>query len=206
MFVRHFFAQGDLPPIGNSLYEYVVGANGVFVRAKRPGLEALIWVAATAQPIRGLPEIEPFVRLDPLVPVNRLAKMFQLADEANGKEILFHLTYWDQWLVNVPRQYQASVSVRPADPFAGGVNTMIEVHSHHNMGAFFSQADNNDERGGFRIYAVIGGLSTRPTILTRVGIYGHFMEIPSDWVFQLPPGVTDALYQETELEYVDITD
>ena len=214
MFVNHIFAHsplggeqaGDLPPQGNSLYEYVVGANGVFVRARRPGLEALIWVAATGQAIRGLKDVVPYVKLDPIVPVNRVAKMFEKAYRAQGKEILFYLTYFDQWLVNVPEQVQAGASVRPLDPFAGGVNTMIEVHSHHNMSAFFSATDNREEKTGFRIYAVLGGLASRPSILVRVGIYGHFMEIPASWVFQLPPEVSDALFLEMEPEYVNDVD
>jgi PRTRC genetic system protein A len=204
VFVKHLFATGDLPPQGNSLYEYVVGSNGIFVRARRPGLEALIWVAATYSPIRGLREVQPFVRLDPPVPANRIGKMFDLAYRAKGKEILFYLNYWDQWLVNVPRQIQAGASVRPENPFAAGVNTIIEVHSHHHMNAYFSATDNREEATGFRLYAVIGNLNSQPSILVRVGIYGHFWEIPAEWVFQLPPGITDALYLGMEPEYVDV--
>jgi hypothetical protein len=53
---------------------------------------------------------------------------------------------------------------------------------------------------------VIGRLSTRPSILVRVGIYGHFWEIPAAWVFQVPPGVSDELYAESEPEYVNDID
>lgn len=68
----------------------------------------------------------------------------------------------------------------------------IEVHSHHTMAPFFSATDDRDEIG-FKIYAVIGRLDTRPAILCRVGIYGHYQEIPASWVFEIPAGIEDEL-------------
>jgi hypothetical protein len=87
------------------------------------------------------------------------------------------------------------------DPFAGGPSTVIEVHSHHRMGPFFSSTDDAEERAGFRIYAVIGTQPSRPSILVRVGIYGHFYNIPACWAFDLPAGVSDALKTGPEPEY-----
>lgn len=204
MFVNHIFAaSADLPAMGSHLYEYVVGANGIFVRARRPGLDALIWVASTLEPVRGLAEIAPRVEIASRVPAYQVGRLFEMAHRAQGKEILFYLNP-NPWRIQVPEQEQHAVSVRPVDPFAGGTNTLIEVHSHHGMQAFFSTTDDREEQAGFRIYTVIGGIPQRPTMLTRVGIYGHFWEIPSAWVFDLPAGVADGLYaDESEVEYVD---
>jgi len=203
MFVDYIIARSsELPPIGPNLYEYVIAANGIFVRASRPEVDAMIWVAATRTPIRGLVEVQPYVRLIAPVRTVALAKLFEMAYRAGNKEILFYLSYgvrktfidtlFNPWIISLPEQVQEGMSVHPVDPFAGGNWTAIEVHSHHDMDAFFSSTDNQEEKVGFRIYSVIGGLSSRPQILTRVGIYGHFMTIPSRWVFDLPEAVADA--------------
>ena len=217
-FVNYIFADNEkpLPPVGDGyLYEYVAGANGVFVRAQRPGLEAMIWVASTPQPVRGLVELSPYVSMDQRVRAVQVGRMFEMAYRAGGKEILFYMwpdigftTLNDDWKLMLPDQEQSGASVHPVDPFAGGTKTAIEVHSHHNMPAFFSPTDDREEHTGFRIYAVMGDLGRYPSMLVRVGIYGHFMNIPAQWVFDLPLGVRDALYeeQEEEIRYVDAID
>lgn len=205
MFIHHLFAdKEEIPEAGPYLYEYVIGANGIFVRARRPGLEALIWVASSEDKIRGLAEVKPFVNLSSRVPRIQMARMFEMSIRANTNEILFYLNP-DPWHISVPNQVQTGASVHPVDPFAGGTQTLIEVHSHHHMKTFFSGTDNREEQAGFRIYSVIGDLANEPTILTRVGIYGHFWEIPSSWVYDLPSGVKDGLFANEfyEVEYVD---
>ena len=209
MFASHIFARGpELPQMPACLYEYVFGSNGIFVRAQRPGLEALIWVASTRESVRGLAEVKPYVRLGARVRGMLLARMFELAYRADGREILFYLSFnsaqaENPWYLACPEQVQGAASVHPVDPFAGGAQTMIEVHSHHSMQAFFSGTDNQEERSGFRIYTVLGGLNRKPEILTRVGIYGHFQEIPSSLVYEMPAGVVkDMLVDDLEdLDY-----
>jgi PRTRC genetic system protein A len=206
MFVTHIFATDPLPPIPPGLYQYVIGANGVFVRARRPGLEALLPVATARDEVRGLPNVLPFVRLDHPVPAYMLEHMFLRAWREGNKEILFYLRSDPTWKLYLPKQAQSAGSVYPLNPFAGGADTLLEVHSHHHMDAYFSATDNRDERAGFRLFAVLGNLDKpRPRIRVRVGIYGHFWEIPASWVFDLPPYATDALRMEKSMEmiYVD---
>ena len=199
MFINHIFATSpELPPMGAHLYEYVVGANGVFVRARRLGLEALIWVAATAQPVRGLAEVEPYVRLHHLVNEPWVNTMLTYAISAGQNEILFYLSGCDPWQMSIPEQIAGGASVRPSDPYAGGADTILEVHSHHHMDCFFSGTDDQDESSGFRLFAVLGCLDRKPAILTRVGIFGHFWEIPASWIFEMPEGLEDALYAMPE--------
>jgi PRTRC genetic system protein A len=219
MFVDYIFAHEEncLAPIRpGTLYEYVVGANGIFVRSRRPGLEAMIWVASTLNPIRGLVEVKPYVIMENKVPARLLERTFELAYRAADRrqEMLFYLSHkgfienGNVWRLKVPEQIQHGASVHPVDPFAGGIDTLLEIHSHHNMATFFSATDDREEQAGFRIYSVIGNLRLSPSILVRVGIYGHFMQIPASWVFNLPTGLNDNLYKEKyeEIEYVDIDD
>jgi PRTRC genetic system protein A len=192
VFVHHIFATGEtLPPFGPYLYEYVIGANGVFVRARRAGLEALIWVASTRETIRGLAEVEPFVRLAHPLPARMLCRLVEMAYRSGNREILFYLQA-NPWRIAVPDQIRTGGSVTPVDPFAGGADTLLEVHSHHSMVAFFSRIDDRDEQAGFRLFAVLGDLYRRPTLLVRVGIYGHFWTIPASWIAELPEGLNDG--------------
>lgn len=194
--VDHYFAKDSvLPAKPGCLYQYVVAANGIFVRAERFGLSAMIWVASTADLVRGLAVLEPFVKIPARVPRRIVARMVELAYIARSREILYYLTLsGERWELSVPDQVQSGGSVRPVDPFYAGREAIIEVHSHHHMQPFFSGADDNDEKSGFRIYAVIGNLYEYPSILVRVGIYGHFWQIPASWVFDLPAGIQDALF------------
>jgi hypothetical protein len=203
MFVNYRFAkQGErttgsalaemdgLPQSAPVLYEYIVGANGCFVRAERPGLMATICVGFTIQELRGLRGIEPTFIIAQRVPAAILARMIINAWYAK-REILYYLLP-NPWRLITPNQEQTVNSVRPVDPYSVEMEAaLIEAHSHNFMQPFFSGCDDRDERSGFRIYTVIGNLNTRPAIQTRVGIYGHFWEIPSAWVYEMPVGVED---------------
>lgn len=197
MFVSHIFAtSATLPPQPPGLYQYVVGANGIFVRAERPELAAQICIAPTFDEVRGLEPLTAYARIRRRVPAWMLARMFEMAYRAGNREILFYLSLTGgentRWRVQLPDQVQQGASVRPVDPYAGGADTVIEVHSHHKMQAFFSSTDDREERTGFRVYAVLGDLGGEPEILARVGIHGHFMNIPAGWVFELPGFTRDA--------------
>ena len=135
--------------------------------------------------------------------------MLRLSREARTSEggfleILFYLT-WERksgWHLAVPAQKQEALSVYPILDEIGQalyVDTLIEIHSHHTMRAFFSVTDNKDEQG-FRIYGVIGRVDNQrdfPTEMRlRVGIYGHFWEIPASQVLSMPWGVKDCALPE----------
>jgi hypothetical protein len=66
------------------------------------------------------------------------------------------------------------------------------------MSARFSSLDDQDEVG-FRVYAILGCISTRPVMRVRVGMYGYRHDIPANWVFDLPPGIGDAVTGEGTL-------
>lgn len=215
MFVDYVFAKDEqLPPMPEGLlYRYVVGANGVFVQAKRTGLDVMLWSSALVEPIRGLAALQPYLRLGAgRVPKNIVTMLFEIARKEAPREALFYLStsnpsrlskllgtpHLPYWWATVPQQAASITSVRPLDPFDDSArNALIEAHSHHTMGAFFSKTDDRDEQG-FRLYAVLGRIFEKPSLAARIGIYGHFWEVPADWIFELPGGVHDAL--EVELE------
>lgn len=205
MFVTHIFANSQpLPPQPPGLYQYVVASNGVFVRAERPELSAQICIGSTFDQVRGLEPLISYARIARPVPAWMLARMFEMSYRAKQREILFYLSLVGgekpRWHVDLPEQVQRGTSVHPVDPYAGGASTVIEVHSHHHMPAFFSNTDDREEQSGFRVYAVLGDLARTPEIMVRVGIHGHFMNIPAGWVFELPGFARDAMAPLQERE------
>lgn len=208
--VNYILAKSpELPASTPPGYDYIVGSNGIFIRSKRKELEALVPV--TFCKIRGLVEIKPYIQFDlPCVPSAIVAEMLERSRQALDKErklveIVFHLCWGGQvWHLEVPEQVQSHCRCKPVDDSPGSSydRALIEVHSHHNMGAFFSGTDDADETG-FRLYGVIGLIncsSQVPELRLRVGVHSNFWEIPADWVFEMSDAIVDALLPKTKNE------
>ncbi len=188
MLIDHLVATPEAmsrPPAMGKLYDYMLAGNGVFIRARREGLDAQIPVVRTQRKIAGLPDLKTCIGLPVRVPGSYLQVMLDASKVALPLEILFSLSYGlCKWRLYIPPQTASGGSVRPADAYDGEfANAVIEVHSHNSMPAFFSTVDDRDETG-FRIYAVIGRVDTLyPEINVRVGVYGHWAAIPAWMVF-----------------------
>lgn len=194
MFTKYILAVADpLPAIEpTSMLEYVFAGNGVYVRARRKGLEAMIPVSRCE--IRGLLPVQPYVRLEggkvPLVCTRSILAEFQ-RDLPNESLVWVNLSE-GKWKVVKPRQMQSSASVHPADPFdPDGADALLDVHSHNTMEPFFSEQDDRDETG-FRIFAVFGLMDGRPCAAVRIGIYDYCWRLNGGDVFELPNGIRDA--------------
>jgi PRTRC genetic system protein A len=200
MFTKYILAETDtLPAIDPTcLYEFVIAGNGIFVRARRYGLEAMIPVSMCE--IRGLQAVKPYVRLEagkiPLICTQTILAEFQ-SDLPN--ESLFWVRLEDKkWKVIKPRQIADENSVHPVDPFdPAGATALLDVHSHNTMEPFFSTDDDKDETG-FRIFAVFGLLDTQPCAMARIGIYGYCWRLDAGDVFILPEGVRDIVALKLE--------
>jgi PRTRC genetic system protein A len=194
----------NLPSHSSSIFEYLIGSNGIFVRAIRPGLEVVIPMQLFTASIRGLERIEPFVRLTPgRIPQQILIQMWKescIAALAEPPlEIVFHVQHFlEQWQLIIPEQMQSSGKCRAIEYGLDSsyINAIVEVHSHNRMGAFFSGADDADE-GGFRIFAVLGKVTeSSAQIICRVGVYRQFWHVPADWIFELPSFIVDVTKDE----------
>jgi PRTRC genetic system protein A len=199
--VQHLIVQddGQLPPIPDCLYAYILAGNGVFLYGKRESLEVLIPVSRAN--IAGLPPLEPFLHM-PRVPAVLMHAVLQASKANLPNEILFWFNFERDrqvWNLDAPLQICRPASVFPvdrSDPL--GARALIDLHSHALLDPFFSRTDNKDEQG-FRIFAVIGGVSQKPLILVRVGVYGNYWNIPADLIFELPGEIRDAYYGKGEV-------
>lgn len=202
---HNIFEGGDMPSIPPTvLYEYWLAGNGLYLRAKRVGLEVLM--PLTHYQVRGLPDLDPYLKLAyPPVPEELIAQTVELSRQARDLqgqllEKLFHFNYNEdlsKWQLEVPAQIQTSSSVKPLESGTGSSyeRAILEVHSHHTMGAFFSTTDNRDEARSFRLFGVIGRIFEHCEIRLRIGVFGHFWEIAANTVLELPPELCDCAAQ-----------
>ena len=67
----------------------------------------------------------------------------------------------------------------------------IELHTHPPGALHFSRADDRDELGKFRIFAILIDVHDKPKIRFRCGVYDHLIPIPAVWVGEMPEGIID---------------
>ena len=192
----HIAGQPPSTPLGQ-LMTYRVAGNGIFVHAQRPEWTAQLPYTSTG--ISGLPHLESsFTFHLPRVPMAILERILHEAYEAIPHERLWYLRYTGRtWICEAPPQRATPYSVQPTaqyDPHAYA-QVHLEIHSHHDMPAVFSAQDNADETG-CRLYAVLGTLTSIPTLHTRVGAWGHFCSLASSSIWTLPSSITDHLYPQ----------
>lgn len=155
-------------------YDYITAGNGVFIEAEGPLMAARLQVSQAI--IRGLKPLESRIVLRYGLIPQRLFDLALSAMLADPTRERFAAITWDNgYHLRLPDQdrREGSVDYRVED------NTILDLHSHAGMGAFFSGVDNEDEQG-MRLYGVVGRLNrSRPIIKLRAGIYGYYQ--PVDW-------------------------
>ena len=198
--VQHLIVNmgGSLPEIPNCLYAYIMAGNGVFIYARRPGLEVLI--PASIGKIAGLPQLTPQVNIAQRVSAFLMADVLYVSQQVFPSEALFWFNWVDEWSIHIPEQQATKASVVPFDRHdEAGTSALIDLHSHTSFSSFFSPTDDQDEVG-FRIYAVIGNVDKTPTMSVRVGVYSHYFNIPASTIFELPDGIQD-IYEQEDIQY-----
>ena len=171
-------AGAELPPARTGI-TYLWGRSGIFKRGVNQDLDLMIRIG-DAPRLPGLAELAPHARYrcEPgPIPVTILDQIL-LHARCVGRCEQQYLVTWrgDRFEVLLPPQEGSAGSVAYTVP--SGVPVLLDLHSHHEMPAFFSSTDDRDDLG-LSVSAVIGALHTdRPQIIARANIYGHRQRIP----------------------------
>jgi PRTRC genetic system protein A len=174
--------DGLAPPRRGLLYDYVVAGDGLWLAAANDRLRARVPVAPAR--VRGLPPLGAAFELAggpvPATVWEHIADI-AAATAAAGREILVVVRSGPAgYRLELPPQRVGPTSVRYAPP----ADAVVEVHSHVDGPARFSATDDADEQG-LRVYGVLGRLwSDRPEVALRVGVYGYFLPVPWEAVFE----------------------
>lgn len=180
-----------------SHYDYVLASNGVFLEASGALLVARVMVAAAE--VRGLAPMEPFVRLQhgKIPPYLWELATSELMRDPTQERFVAIVWAGAGYALRVPDQVDS----------AGGIHgiqrqpsTVVDLHSHNSMPAFFSGTDDRDEVG-FQVYGVLGRINRlKPEYSLRVGIYGAWERVVFPEVFDGSPGEFIDEFQAHELD------
>lgn len=196
-FIGHRVASERWEPIRAVLYEYLLAGNGVILRAQRD--EFSVSVPLCCREIKALPESfigikwhRPKIR--PSIWEEILMHARISSDASEFKEEVY-LIYWDKsvesWQSRPASRKRTWASTIADDSLPEYAEACIEVHTHPPGALNFSNADDSDESGKFRIFGILIDVHDKPKIRFRCGIYDHLIQIPSAWIGPLPQGIVD---------------
>ncbi len=191
---------GEALPPPSALYDYLLAAGGLYLRAEREGLRLCLAIAECA--VRGLADIKPELAFTlPRVPEALTRYMLELArserdDDGRPIEVMYHL-YWEAggWRLVKPKQIQSRSAVEPVGPFAGTsyATYLIEVHSHHDLAVHdFSATDDASEGSTFRLFGLLSNIFDAPRLTLRLNAYGYRWDMPAVFAFEMPAGLADG--------------
>ncbi len=203
---RKFLFASD-QPIQAPLYEIAIAQNGLFKRAQRREMTAVIELSSFAVRIEELGAEKSRVELKMKIPVHIFAEILNHSrnstDRANFTENLYAV-YWDEEIekyfwkeISDIRSFGSTIA---RDDDAAYKQAILEIHTHPPGCREFSAQDDCDESGKFRLFGILVDIhGENPLIRLRVGIYDSFWEIPIELVADAPPeNLTDLVKQERE--------
>lgn len=195
--VGHRIAASENDPIDAALFEYLLAGNGLFVRAKRS--EFAVSLPLSRQKVIGLPNTRTGISWKrPRIAASLWHEILSHAQNehtsSSFKEEVY-LIYWNrlreawQWRASGRKNTWASTVAN--DTLPEYADCCIELHTHPPGALNFSGADDRDELGKFRIFAILIDVHDKPKIRFRCGVYEHLVQIPSVWVGEMPQGIID---------------
>jgi len=171
--------EGPIGEVG-LYYDYLVAQNGLFLRADNPLLRATICISPAE--IRGLSPLEERIELvHGKIPQALYHLALSVMLSSRDREQYLAITWEDEYHLRMPPQERNTASVR----YHRLPNSVVDIHSHAHMGAFFSLTDNEDEQG-LSLYMVIGKLDTLiPEVEIRLGVYGYHIPLNLEEIFDV---------------------
>ena len=159
-------------------YNYILAGNGLFIRAEGPLLSATICIASAQ--VRGLSALTEEVTLKKgKIPRHVYGLALAVAAARPYHERYLAVTWEGEYRLRQPSQEGNPGGVK----YERLPGTVMDIHSHGKMKAFFSNTDDSDEQG-LRLYMVVGRLDTLlPEVEVRAGAYGYFAPVGVEEIF-----------------------
>ena len=177
-----YLLNRDQAPHGEPglFYDYIVAGNGLFIRAHNPLIRATLCISPAE--VRGLKPLEEQVELvHGKIPRRIYDLSLSILMASSEREQYLAITWEEEYRLRMPSQERSAASVK----YDKLPSSVMDVHSHGHMKAFFSIADDEDEQG-LKFYMVVGKLDTLlPEVELRLGVYGYFAPISVEEVFDV---------------------
>ncbi len=197
-FIGHKISSAEAEEITAVMFEYLMAGNGLFVRAKRR--EFSVCLPLSQVRVKGLPEAESKIiwhkpGISSRIWQEILADARFRNDFTEFKEDVF-VVFWHEesgewrWKrISRERQCASTIADDSVEEYG---EACIELHTHPSGATHFSRADDKDESGKFRIFGILIDIhSNLPKIRFRCGVYDHLIQIPADFVSEMPPEFVD---------------
>jgi len=161
-------------------YNYIFAKTGVFIRAQNPLLRATLCVSYAE--IRGLAPLHEDTELvHGKIPYTLYDLALSALVASCPLERYLAVTWDGQYHLTTPTQTREPTEVK----YERVSSTIMDIHGHGTMGAFFSGIDDADEQG-LRLYMVAGKLDTLlPEVEMRLGVYGSFAPVTIKDIFDV---------------------
>ena len=161
-------------------YDYIFARTGVFIRAQNPLLRATLCINYTE--IRGLvPLYEELELVHGKIPYTLYDLALSALVASCPLERYLAVTWDGQYHLTTPTQTREPAEVK----YERVGSTIMDIHGHGTMGAFFSGTDDADEQG-LGLYIVAGKLDTLiPEVEMRLGAYGYFAPVTMKDIFSV---------------------
>ena len=157
-------------------YEYIVAGNGVFIRAENQFFRVCFQIAECD--IRNLLNCEEYFAMKngkmPLEICEAIKNEIENSD--TEKEKFLQVLYTNgEYTIFIPEQKGTGTAVKYESQEQ---NVILEVHTHPEMSAFFSDIDDRDEKG-FRLYGVFSVIDGKvDEFILRISVYGYYKMLP----------------------------
>lgn len=178
---------GELAPLGRAGHRYVAARDGLYLQVQRPWL-ALTQLVAPIVALR-LPygEVKPQIRVEfGKMPRELLVRFMEEARKLSPFEHAAWIVWDDQAkaleYMELDVQEMTHGSVRFNRPRLPDHKSLaIDLHSHGELGAFFSTTDDEDDAGEVKIAGVVGNLraAAAPEWRFRLCALGLMKDLPS---------------------------
>ena len=161
-------------------YDFIFARTGVFIRARNPLIRATLCISPVE--IRGLRPLEERIELaHGKIPGHLYDLSISVLMASSDREQYLAVTWEDEYRLRIPGQERNEARVK----YESLPSSIMDIHSHGCMKAWFSGDDNRDEQG-LRLYMVVGMLDTLlPEVELRLGVYGYFVTLSIEEVFDV---------------------
>lgn len=197
-FIGHKIASNETEAVTAIMFEYLMAGSGLFVRGKRREFSVCLPLCRIS--VKGLPIVESKIvwhkpRIPGIIWREILADARFRNDFTEFKEDVF-VVFWHEksgeWRWKRISRERQRASIIADDSVEEYGEACIELHTHPDGAIYFSRADDEDESGKFRIFGILTDVhSNLPKIRFRCGVYDHFIQIPADFVSEMPPEFVD---------------
>jgi PRTRC genetic system protein A len=197
-FVQHYIISNQVPPIQAIKFEYLLAGNGLFIRAKRNEFSVCLPLCQIS--VKGLPDAHSHITwhkppISSRIWQEILVNARENSDSAEFKEDVYAV-YWHekqaewQWKnIGKTRTYASTIADDTLEEYK---DACLEIHTHPPNALHFSQMDDRDEQGKFRIFGILIDVhNPNPKVRFRCGIYDHFVPIPAADIGETPNELFD---------------